>query len=213
MSDDARLIANWCKPIINEATGERVTWGGLRTLANVYCLDFEASSLSTSGYPIEVGIADAASGELQSWLIRPLPSWAIGGHWDGRAETVHGIAREQLERDGLPVADVIDALNAFAHGGVILSDAPRHDNKWLADLYRAGGYERAPFAIDDLEAFAARLGEKCGITSEAAMMRALHEAETAFPGSHRAGPDARRNAEFLRLIALAGKELNALEKF
>jgi len=177
-------------------------------LLEVFCIDFEASSLSANGYPIEVGIADAAAGQVNSWLIRPTQSWSMGGHWDDRAEAVHGIARDRIERDGLPVPDVIEAINNLGlTGGTVLSDCPRRDNKWLEDLYRAGGYSGPPFVIGDLEAFAATFAQQCGILSDAAMLRALEEATVAFPDSHRAGIDARRGVELLRRLQEAGASL------
>jgi hypothetical protein len=46
------------------------------------CLDFEASGRGPRGYPIEVAIADVATGETRTWLIAPTPAWLDSGAWE-----------------------------------------------------------------------------------------------------------------------------------
>ena len=75
-------------------------------------LDFEASCLPRHGrsYPIEIGIADE-HGLIRSWLIRPPDAWA-GWGWTQEAERLHGISKEQLARDGLPLyAQHVDPID------------------------------------------------------------------------------------------------------
>lgn len=45
------------------------------SLESVACLDFEASSLGRTGYPIEVAVVDCATGRCSAWLIRPTDEW------------------------------------------------------------------------------------------------------------------------------------------
>lgn len=40
------------------------------------CLDFKASASDPRGYPIEVAIADVATGATREWLIAPAPRMA-----------------------------------------------------------------------------------------------------------------------------------------
>ena len=75
----------------------------------VITIDFEASCLPRHGlsYPIEVGIA--RKGQARSWLIRPHDDWA-GWHWSAEAEALHGLSRDRVEREGLPVETVLAEL-------------------------------------------------------------------------------------------------------
>jgi hypothetical protein len=125
----------------------------------------------------------------------------MGNVWCGKAAAVHGIRREQLETEGLPVAEVIIAVNAHALGRVVLSDSPAHDGKWLADLYRAGGFDRPPFALEDFGRYAWNMACRAGRRPDIAYCKAEAEAWAAFPVTHRAGQDARHNAEILRQLA------------
>ena len=61
-------------------------------------LDFEASSLARRGFPIEIAWV-FETGEAESHLIRPAADWT---EWSAEAESIHGIPRASLERDGRP---------------------------------------------------------------------------------------------------------------
>jgi len=98
-------------------------------------LDFEASSLD--GHPIEVAIS-TVDGEIRSWLIRPAPGWT---DWSPKAEALHGISREMLARDGLPVRDVARHLNVALADRVAYSDSPDFDGWWCKQLFDAAGEE------------------------------------------------------------------------
>ena len=91
----------------------------------VATLDFEASSLTRQGYPIEVGVATWTDPEasIRSWstLIQPTSEWWKDGHWDPRSARVHGIARGELAA-GLPPRDVGKALNALLRGLDVVCD-------------------------------------------------------------------------------------------
>ena len=79
-------------------------------------LDIEASGFGAGSYPIEIG-AVLRSGRSVSYLIRPEPEWS---HWSLEGEATHGIRREQLEREGLPVRYVAKALNELLKGEVVI---------------------------------------------------------------------------------------------
>jgi hypothetical protein len=165
------------------------------------CLDFEASGTDPRGYPIEVAIADVATGETRAWLIAPTSAWLETGVWEAEAEAVHGIARADIIAHGRGVNDVAAELTAHTRGAQVLSDAPPFDTKWLCDLYRATGAE-PPFVLRDFHQFAWHEAVRRFILRrpDIAIVEAEAEAYILFPQQHRAGPDARRNAEMLRQI-------------
>src|SRR5271155_4806831 len=112
------------------------------------CLDFEASGSDPLGYPIEVAIADVATGATREWLIAPTPAWLETGMWEAAAEAIHGITRAEIIAKGRGVGDVAAALTARTQGAQVLSDAPTYDSKWLRGLYAATGAE-PPFVLLD----------------------------------------------------------------
>ena len=163
------------------------------------CLDFEASGTDPRGYPIEIAIADVATGKTLEWLIAPTPAWLESGVWEAEAEAVHGIARAEIIAHGRSVNDVTAELTAHTRGAQVLSDAPSFDTKWLHDLYRATGAE-PPFVLRDFHQFAWLEALHRARRADIAIVKAETEAYALFPQQHRAGPDARRNAEILRQI-------------
>lgn len=94
-------------------------------------LDIEASGFGRGSYPIEVGVA-TEQGEEYAWLIQPEPDWL---HWDDGAEAIHGISRDQLALEGLPVTLVADQLNELLEGQILYSDGWGFDSGWLALLF------------------------------------------------------------------------------
>lgn len=146
-------------------------------------IDFEASCLPRDGrsYPIEVGIADL-SGWSRSWLIRPDPLWQ-DWTWTAEAEALHGISREQLDREGCSTEHVMGELNAATHGYRVISDNDL-DQGWCATLSRSAGISAA-FKIGHI----AELLDFCQPTKdgiEAAVVRA----DRAAPARHHARADA-----------------------
>jgi hypothetical protein len=67
-------------------------------------IDFEASSLNKDSYPVEVAWV-FEDGRSRSFLIRPAPGWT---DWSAEAEAIHGISRDQLDRDGVEVSIIVD---------------------------------------------------------------------------------------------------------
>jgi hypothetical protein len=172
---------------------------GMTGSVPLLCLDFEASGSDPRGYPIEVAIADVATGATREWLIAPPPARLETGVWDAEAEAVHGLALAELIAQGRGVDDVAAELTAHTRSATVLSDAPSFDTKWLRDLYRATGSE-PPFALLDFHQFAWREAALRGRRPDIAIVKAEAEAYILFPKQHRAGPDARRNTEMLRQI-------------
>jgi hypothetical protein len=94
-------------------------------------LDIEASGFGKGSYPIEIGVATEL-GETHSWLVLPEPDWL---HWDNEAEQIHGISRDQLSLEGLPVTVIAEQLNEMLEGQILYSDGWGFDSGWLALLY------------------------------------------------------------------------------
>ena len=116
-------------------------------LPKIAFLDFEASSLGKYGYPIEVAWV-FASGEEESHLIRPDASWI---DWDPKAEAVHGISREQLRAEGMPLDHVAQRMISVLTGYTLYATAPSWDGKWLSKLLRKAGLPRHALRLEDTD--------------------------------------------------------------
>ena len=160
------------------------------------CIDFEASALE-NGYPIEVGIADAATGTARAWLIRPEAAWLKGSIWSPASEAVHGISRALLDSEGEPPNTVWAKLAAALAAKLVISDNPPFDSRWLSML---AGQVAVP-TLEDLDGIAWGLAVRCGRRPDIAWVKAEAEVWAKVPTVHRAGPDALRNALILRHIA------------
>jgi hypothetical protein len=110
-------------------------------------LDFEASSLGKTSYPIEVAWV-FEDGNEEAYLIRPAPSW---DDWDVRSETIHGIPRETLIRDGASHEIVAARMMDRLGGHDLVASAPSWDGKWLSALLRAAGLPRHALRLHDTE--------------------------------------------------------------
>jgi len=110
-------------------------------------IDFEASSLSKTSYPIEVGWV-FVDGRSEGHLIRPAPGW---DDWSVQAEAVHGIARTTLERDGMAHDRVANRMVEVLSGHDLFASAPSWDGKWLSALLRAAGLPRHALRLRDTE--------------------------------------------------------------
>lgn len=106
-------------------------------------LDFEASSLSRRSYPIEVGWV-FADGRSEALLIRPAPGW---DDWDPRAEAIHHLERDRLEREGAPHDEVARRMVEALAGHALFASAPSWDGKWLSVLLRAAGLSRTALRL------------------------------------------------------------------
>ena len=161
-------------------------------------LDFEASSLAKTGYPIEVAwvFEDGAS---ESHLIRPAPDWT---DWDASAETLHGLSRQRLEAEGEPVEAVAHRLLDALAPHTVYASAPSWDGKWLSALLRAASLPRHALRLSDTdEAEAETAAERLrpAVAEDeldatvAAIMQQAHEAAARQPVRHRALADAEQS--------------------
>ncbi|XGA79693.1 hypothetical protein OR573_14575 [Halomonas sp. CH40] len=144
-------------------------------------LDIEASGFGRGSYPIEVGIA-RTDGSCCAFLIQPLDEWT---HWDPKAELLHGISRQRLQREGYPVRQVALWINDELRTlGKAYSDSWGYDNTWLSLLFHHAGI----IPGFRLEALRILLSEE-----QLAVWNDTKEAIIAEQGiqRHRAGDDAR----------------------
>ena len=108
-------------------------------------LDVEASGFGKGSYPIELGIA-LADRMIKSYLIKPLDNWM---HWDHQAESIHGIPRELLVKQGMDIKIVCLDLNEVLEGMVVYSDGWGFDSSWLSLLFYSAGMKMT-FRLDTL---------------------------------------------------------------
>jgi hypothetical protein len=170
-------------------------------------IDFEATSLGRHGVPIEVGwVAEDGVGE--GCLIRPAPGWT---DWSDEAAAVHGITREDLERDGEDHAEVARRLLVSVGDQPVYASAPSWDGQWLSRLLRAAGLPRHALRlrhVSEARAEAALAGfAAAGIAPElradlavGIVAEVLRRVEAAGPPRHRALDDARRELLIWREI-------------
>ncbi|WP_161993751.1 transcriptional regulator [Muricoccus nepalensis] len=114
-------------------------------------VDFEASSLSGSSYPIEVGWCTADE-QTTSHLIHPARTW---NEWSAASEAMHGITRDRLFLQGRPATEVAhDMVRALlSHEVPLFSDAPAWDQVWLHRLLLEAGLKRRGVLHDVQQAF------------------------------------------------------------
>ena len=179
-------------------------------------LDFEASSLGKQGYPIEVAWVSGTSDE-ESYLIKPAPSWT---DWAVESESLHGLSRDRLLEEGIPVEEVGRRMIAVLTGHPLYATAPSWDGHWLSRLLRAGGLPRHALRLQDSEQAHREAALK--ILQSASIAPDLHEAifqgflESARrvdgnigPPTHRALADARREQQVWHDVHRLAEEVAA----
>ncbi|WP_197468887.1 MULTISPECIES: exonuclease domain-containing protein [unclassified Oleiphilus] len=118
------------------------------TAVNPIFIDFEASSLDLiASYPIEVGIC-MPNGDTHSWLIKPHVLWK---DWSGKAAKIHGISRDELEKNGQDCDQVAQELNELLGDHFVYCDAWTFDSFWLHRLFKASGIKHS-FQIESISA-------------------------------------------------------------
>jgi hypothetical protein len=94
-------------------------------------IDIEASGFGRGSYPIEVGVA-LEDGQSRCSIIRREIDWQ---HWDPKAQLLHGIHRETLDKHGRSATEVAVMFNNLLAEKVVYSDAWGNDSSWLGLLY------------------------------------------------------------------------------
>lgn len=175
-------------------------------------LDFEASSLSKHSYPVEVAWV-FEDGRSRSFLIRPATGWT---DWSDEAEAIHGISRDQLEKDGLDVSTIVDEMIATLADQDICASAPSWDGKWLSTLLRAAGHPRHELRLrksDEAFMDAARAGLGSSVSEDVAanlVNEVITRTEPPEP-PHRALPDAQLELKRWELVRSEAARLSKAE--
>jgi hypothetical protein len=101
--------------------------------------DFEASSLSSESYPIE--IAWNIGQDIEPHLINPycIETWT---DWDPSSQAVHGLSRNYLSYHGEHPKSVAERMNQVFSGQTIYFDGIPHDQWWMDELFAAAGIKR-----------------------------------------------------------------------
>ena len=162
-------------------------------------LDFEASSLGKRSYPIEVAWV-FATGEAESFLIRPAPGWT---DWAAEAEAVHGLSRQHLVAEGTAHDWVALHMLTVLRDVELYASAPSWDGKWLSQLLRASGLPRHALRLRDTEEAQRRSvlqileaggipPDRRGSLASKVLAAVAQESEAGAPPAHRALADARQ---------------------
>jgi hypothetical protein len=169
-------------------------------------LDFEASSLASASYPIEVAWS-RADDSVESHLISPagIMAWT---DWSIVAQRLHGLSREQLLTDGRPPAWVARRMNEQLAGQTLYSDNPDYDGFWLEELFRKAAGLKPAFSllhIDELliGLVCPEITDRVRTQSRIKAMKQIARREVV--GQHRASLDVKY---LLALYALAKEEKN-----
>ncbi|MFH2093603.1 MAG: hypothetical protein ABIJ31_14690 [Pseudomonadota bacterium] len=109
-------------------------------------IDVEASGFGQHSYPIEIGLA-LAENERYCSLIHPSDTWT---YWDDNAQKIHNITRKILLKNGKPVCEVAQELNATLGRATVYSDCWGVDKPWVTKLFYQAGIVQS-FHISPLE--------------------------------------------------------------
>jgi len=150
----------------------------------IVVLDFEATALALTSYPIEVGVAilDEPGAQIRTWssLIKPDLRWDIDAQWDPDAERIHGISRWEL-REGKSAQHVMTELNGLIPAGATAwCDGGPYDAYWLRTLEQAAGVASS-FGLADLGMV---------LRGDGQVLERYLAASSGQPRPHRAGADA-----------------------
>lgn len=148
-------------------------------------IDFEASSLSTESWPVEIGLSWIdAEGAPKSWssLIRPHESWILGD-WSEASAAVHGIALADLS--AAPPAETVarEALQIIGRRHLV-SDAPEFEIRWIDRLFALLGLG-GRLNCYDFDAVSAEFFPGPALDH-------VYERLERLKSPHRAGPDSLR---------------------
>jgi len=164
-------------------------------------IDFEASSLSSDSWPIEIGLAWIdEKGKLRSnsRLIKPHPQWPESA-WSNASEAVHGIRREELDT-AEEAQDVAIWLAGQLAGKRILSDAAEFDGRWLCRLMATIGQDT------NFETTSIQLESRSRFDGDAMAM--FFRAFASNRPQHRAASDALNLAQAWRAALRKERKLN-----
>jgi len=159
-------------------------------------IDFEASGLGPSSYPIEVAWS-LSDGSIKEHLINPdtAPTAEDWTGWDWNSQAVHGLAREYLLAHGENALAVASRMNESLRGTKVYSDNVAMDGFWCERLFCCVDFEMEFEILDYYE-----LLRSFGLNSDPKIQQLRGTAARRVGGQmHRAGTDVRILFEMLIL--------------
>lgn len=168
-------------------------------------LDFEASSLASASYPIEVAWS-LPDGFIETHLISPA-SLAHWTDWSLKAERLHGITQAMLLAEGKAPSWICERMNAQLAGLTVNTDAPDDDRAWLTELFSASWGLKPSFSLasaDDLLVgeFMVDLDllDKAQAQARQQLATIKAQARQRLPQQHRAHGDVEYLMELWRMV-------------
>lgn len=106
-------------------------------------LDIEASGLSLSSYPIEIGVYffNGLSFVEKSWIIKPTDNWIQNQEWSERAFSIHKIKKDFIIENGIDIKIVCNELNHLLKNTTLFVDHSKNDHFWLNKLFKVAKIE------------------------------------------------------------------------
>lgn len=162
-------------------------------------LDFEASSLASTSYPIEVAWS-LPDGSIESHLVSPagIEKWT---DWSILSQHVHGIPHEELLIRGKAPDWICRRMNEQLAGQCVYTDNPLYDGMWLAEMFSVTELRvKFHLGLVDKVLFARTYptpGARALAIDEIIEMKT--EARKRAGGQHRAGLDVRYLIELYRI--------------
>lgn len=164
-------------------------------------LDFEASSLGSASFPIEVAW-NLSDGSIESHLISPkgIDKWR---DWSFKSQELHGISREELIVNGKPPSWICHRMNECLSGKVVYTEDPDYDGTWLSELFSVSRIDKPEFELrnvdDPLESILSLIISDR--TQSLAKMKELKaKARQLVPRKHRAVWDVEYLVELWRIV-------------
>ncbi len=163
-------------------------------------LDFEASSLSSNSYPIEVAWS-RPDGSIESHLISPvgIEGWS---DWSLHSEKVHGISRDELLAHGESPELICTRMNLELAGQVVYTDNPIYDGSWLDKLFSVVEGRATQFSLGLVDELLYRELNPTGtrkMAANAQIYEMKKEARRCVGGKHRATLDVQYLIELYKL--------------
>jgi DNA polymerase III epsilon subunit-like protein len=157
-------------------------------------LDFEASSLSSSSYPIEVAW-NRIDGSVESHLISPagIENWT---DWSAKAEALHGLDREMLKRDGKKPSWICERMNEELAGKIVYVEDLTFDGMWLSALFSVC-WKRPTFELKSIDEI---------LESKRNLAALKDHARRLSPARHRAKADVEYLITLWKLMIKRGRE-------
>lgn len=163
-------------------------------------LDFEASSLASGSYPIEVAWGSSED-SIDSHLISPagIATWT---DWSNAAQQLHGLTREQLLSEGKQPIWVARRMNEQLAGQIVYTDNPDYDGFWLEQLFKRSAGLKPSFRLAHVDGLLVGLicSDSADHSNVVRVLRTMKQmARQSVAGQHRAAADVQY---LLKLYAL-----------